>query len=188
MSQFRKIVENILEKNGYNLNESIIKVYGKNDEIIRILKNPTLSDYKAFKSNSKWNSVRGIYGSDGNTYVWDADYGIHYQIANYLYSAGIRMDTLVEWQDFNDTLQFQGTSDAPRFTQLFTDRPEDFKIANAVGKAFTILSDEGKIVLNSEKEAEELYDWIYNSDAFDDNWELNLEGNIIIGRNDKIKS
>ena len=111
----------------------------------------------------------------------------NYQIANYLYNAGIRMDTLVEWQDFNDTLQFQGTSDAPRFTQLFTDRPEDFKIANAVGKAFTILSNEGKIVLNSEKEAEELYDWIYNSDAFDSNWELSLKGNTIIGHNDMIK-
>ena len=189
MSQFRNMVENILQKEkGYNLNESIIKVYGKNDELIRILKNPTFSDYKTFKSNSKWNSVRGIYGSDGNTYVWDADYGIHRQIANYLYDAGIKMNILVEWQDFDDVLQFQGNSDAPRFTQLFIDRPKDFKIANAVSKAFTIISDKGKIVLNSEKEAEELYDWIYNSDAFDDNWELNLEGNIIIGRNDKIKS
>lgn len=186
MLQFRNMVENILQKEkGYNLNESIIKVYGKNDEIIRILKNPTLSDYKAFKSNSKWNSVRGIYGSDGNTYVWDADNGIHRQIANYLYDAGIKMDILVEWQDFDDVLQFQGTSDAPRFTQLFTDRPEDFKIANAVSKAFTIISNKGKIVLNSEKEAEELYNWIDNSDTFDDNWELNLEGNVIIGHTDK---
>ena len=59
---------------------------------------------------------------------------------------------------------------------------------NVVSLVFLINAYLSKIVLNSEKEAEELYDWIYNSDAFDDNWELDLEGNIIIGRNDKIKS
>jgi hypothetical protein len=182
MSEWERIVENILKENDITLTESIIKVYGKNNELIRILKNPSYNDYKNFKKNTKYNSVRGIYGDDGNTYVWDADYGIHHQIWKYLYEAGIDILMFVRWEDFENTLVFKGYSDDPKFTQLFVDRPEEFKIADTVEKAFTEISKKGKITLNSEEEAKQLYKWILDSDTFsNDNWDLHLNGKIITG-------
>jgi len=182
MSEWERIVENILKENDITLIESIIKVYGKNNELIRILKNLNYNDYKNFKKNTKYNSVRGIYGDDGNTYVWDADYGTHYQIGKYLYEAGINILMFVQWEDFENTLELEGYSDDPKFTQLFVDRPEEFKIANTVEKAFTEISKNGKITLNSEEEAKQLYKWILDSDTFNnDNWDLRLNGKIITG-------
>jgi len=182
MSQFRNIVEKVLKEHHIILTESIIKVYGKNNELIRILKNPSYNDYKNFKKNTKWNSVRGIYGDDGNTYVWDADCGIHYQIGKYLYEAGIHILMFVQWEDFENNLQLNGYSDDPRFTQLFIDRPEEFKRANTVEKAFTEILKNGKITLNSDEEAKQLYEWILDSDTFSgNNWDLRLNGKTITG-------
>lgn len=182
MNSWDKIVYKVLKENHITLTESIIKVYGRNNELIRVLKNPSYDDYKNFKKNTKWNSVRGIYGDDGNTYVWDADYGIHHQMNAYLYEAGIDIEMLVQWQDFDNALQCQGGSDDPRFTQLFADRPEEFEIANTIGKAYTKLLENGKITLNSEEEAKQLYEWIFDSDTFDENWDLHLNGKTITGK------
>lgn len=182
MNSWDKIVYKVLKENHITLTESIIKVYGRNNELIRVLKNPSYDDYKNFKKNTKWNSVRGIYGDDGNIYVWNADYGIHHQMNAYLYEAGIDIEMLVQWQDFDNVLQCQGGSDDPKFTQLFADRPEEFKIANTIGKAYTELLENGKITLNSEEEAEQLYEWIFDSDTFDENWDLHLNGKTITGK------
>lgn len=90
MSQFREIVENILQKHGYTLDEARIiqlKSYASefnNQNPLVIIKNPSKTEYDNIKKNSKFNSIRGFVTEDDSVYVWDANLGIHQDIIDEL--------------------------------------------------------------------------------------------------------
>ena len=83
MSKFRKIVEGIL------LETKILRVptWFDENEILTVLKNPSPSEYFSFKSNTQFNSIRGI-ATDKNIYVVDADVWLHDNLISALEELG----------------------------------------------------------------------------------------------------
>lgn len=97
MSQFREIVESILQKeNNINLNESItysLKIdnsFLNNGLPIRliVLKNPSKEELENFKNKCEYNCLRGFINRNNNdVYICDAYVGTHDTLRNALENA-----------------------------------------------------------------------------------------------------
>ena len=110
MSKFRKIVEGIL------LETKILRVptWFDENEILTVLKNPSPYEYFSFKSNTRFNSIRGI-ATDKNIYVVDADVWLHDNLISALEEYGELTDSEVHTmfdEDNNGNLQVRGTPNA----------------------------------------------------------------------------
>lgn len=125
MSQFRKIVENVLKKHKEQLlsEAKVIKVYpfefewintDINIPYLRVYKNPTRSELMSICNKTVHKELRGLC-VDNNIYIWDAYYCNHSDILDYLYRINdiINTDSVIYFMIISDTLYISNNLDLP---------------------------------------------------------------------------
>lgn len=192
MSQFRKMVESKLSPvvNKMLMEAKILKVYNPGNSnyfeihkegIIRVIVNPSYSEYQGFKQNISNHEVRLIYGTDNNIYAWDANLAIHAQMMAYLEEQlGINIDAKVTIEDHADgRLYFDGYVEDSRLRNLFKDRLSEFERAMIVGKCVHIGARQGYIKFNTPQETQYAYKLLMDGEYEDypGNYEFTLDDN-----------
>ena len=116
MSKFRNILYNAI------LYEAkILRLPNEffNNQILTILKNPSPEEYQKFKSNTKYNSIRGI-ATDKDVYIADATVWLHDFLIQTLEEHGILKDSDVHTmfdEDNKGNLQIRGKGN-PRLNEI----------------------------------------------------------------------